>query len=54
MENTLIFSSDEESPFRKTLKIYHPDYLTSLFNTVYTIIDASLFPHMSEPMRWPP
>ena len=54
MENTLIFSSDEEVRFGKLLKYIIPTYLTSLFNTVYTILTASLFPHMSEPMRWPP
>lgn len=40
MENTLIFSSDEEVRFGKLLKYIIPTYLTSLFNTVYTIIDG--------------
>ena len=40
MENTLIFSSEEEVRFGKLLKYIIPTYLTSLFNTVYTIIDG--------------
>lgn len=42
MENTLIFSSEEEVRFGKLLKYIIPTYLTSLFNTVYTIIDGHL------------
>ena len=34
MENTLIFSSEEEVRFGKLLKYIIPTYLTSLFNTV--------------------
>lgn len=40
MENTLIFSSEKEVCFGKLLKYIIPTYLTSLFNTVYTIIDG--------------
>ena len=40
MENTLIFASEKEVRFTKLLKFIIPTYLTSLFNTVYTIIDG--------------
>ena len=40
MENILIFTSEKEVRFRKLLKFIIPTYLTSLFNTVYTIIDG--------------
>ena len=40
MENTLIFTSEKEVSFGKLLKFIIPTYLTSLFNTVYTIIDG--------------
>lgn len=40
MENTLIFASEKEVQFGKLLKFIIPTYLTSLFNTVYTIIDG--------------
>lgn len=40
MENTLIFTSEKEVRFEKLLKFIIPTYLTSLFNTVYTIIDG--------------
>lgn len=40
MENTLIFASEKEVWFRKLLKFIIPTYLTSLFNTLYTIIDG--------------
>ena len=40
MENTLIFTSEKEVRFGKLLKFIIPTYLTSLFNTVYTIIDG--------------
>ena len=40
MENTLIFASEKEVRFGKLLKFIIPTYLTSLFNTVYTIIDG--------------
>lgn len=40
MEKVLIFSSEEEVRFRKLLRYIIPTYLTSLFNTVYTIIDG--------------
>lgn len=52
MENTLIFTSEKEVRFTKLLKFIVPTYLTSLFNTAYTIIDGVLFLHMSEPMHW--
>ena len=52
MENVLIFASEKEVRFTKLLKFIVPTYLTSLFNTVYTIIDGILFLHMSEPMHW--
>lgn len=40
MENTFIFASEKEVRFTKLLKFIVPTYLTSLFNTVYTIIDG--------------
>ena len=40
MENTLNFASEKEVRFGKLLKFIIPTYLTSLFNTVYTIIDG--------------
>lgn len=40
MENTLIFTLEKEVRFGKLLKFIIPTYLTSLFNTVYTIIDG--------------
>lgn len=40
MENALIFASEKEVRFIKLLKFIVPTYLTSLFNTVYTIIDG--------------
>ena len=40
MENTLIFASEKEVRFGTLLKFIIPTYLTSLFNTVYTIIDG--------------
>lgn len=40
MENILIFNSEKEVRFGKLLRYIIPAYLTSLFNTVYTIIDG--------------
>lgn len=40
MENILIFASEKEVRFGKLLKFIIPTYLTSLFNTVYTIVDG--------------
>lgn len=40
MQNTLIFHSENEVRFSKILRFIIPTYLTSLFNTVYTIIDG--------------
>lgn len=40
MENILIFDSEKEVRFGKLLRYIIPTYLTSLFNTVYTIIDG--------------
>lgn len=40
MQNTLIFHSENEVHFSKILRFIIPTYLTSLFNTVYTIIDG--------------
>lgn len=40
MEKILIFNSAEEVRFGKVLKFIIPTYLTSLFNTVYTIVDG--------------
>ena len=40
MQNTLIFNSESEVRFSKILRFIIPTYLTSLFNTVYTIIDG--------------
>ena len=42
MENALIFASEKEVQFGKLLKFIIPTYLTSLFNTVYTIIDGRI------------
>lgn len=40
MENVLFFNSEKEVRFGKLLRYIIPTYLTSLFNTVYTIIDG--------------
>lgn len=40
MEKLLVFHSAEEVRFGKVLKFIIPTYLTSLFNTVYTIVDG--------------
>ncbi len=40
MENILSFNSEKEVRFGKLLRYIIPAYLTSLFNTVYTIIDG--------------
>lgn len=40
MENILIFNSEKEVQLGKLLRYIIPTYLTSLFNTVYTIIDG--------------
>ena len=40
MENTFIFASEKEVRFTKLLKFIVTTYLTSLLNTVYTIIDG--------------
>lgn len=40
MENVSIFNSEKEVQFEKLLRYIIPTYLTSLFNTVYTIIDG--------------
>ena len=40
MGNTLVFASEKEVRFGTLLKFIIPTYLTSLFNTVYTIIDG--------------
>lgn len=40
MEKTLIFSSVSEVRFGKVLRFIIPTYLTSLFNTLYTIVDG--------------
>lgn len=40
MEKLLIFDSAEEVRFGRVLKFIIPTYLTSLFNTVYTIVDG--------------
>lgn len=40
MEKQLIFHSAEEVKFKKVLTFIIPTYLTSLFNTVYTIVDG--------------
>lgn len=53
MENTLIFASEKEVQFGKLLKFIIPTYLTSLFNTVYTMT-VFLFLPMSEQMHWLP
>lgn len=40
MQNTLTFNSEKDVRFSKILRFIIPTYLTSLFNTVYTIIDG--------------
>lgn len=40
MENILIFDSEKQVRFKKLLRYIIPTWLTSLFNTVYTIIDG--------------
>lgn len=40
MQNTLTFNSERDVRFSKILRFIIPTYLTSLFNTVYTIIDG--------------
>lgn len=40
MQNILIFQSENEVRFSKILRFIIPTYLTSLFNTVYTIVDG--------------
>lgn len=40
MQNTLTFNSEKDVRFLKILRFIIPTYLTSLFNTVYTIIDG--------------
>lgn len=40
MENILVFHSEKDVRFGKLLRYIIPAYLTSLFNTVYTIIDG--------------
>lgn len=40
MEKVLIFDSAQDVRFKKVLAFIIPTYLTSLFNTVYTIVDG--------------
>lgn len=40
MQNILTFNSEKDVRFSKILRFIIPTYLTSLFNTVYTIIDG--------------
>lgn len=40
MKNLLIFDSEKDVKLKKLLKFIIPTYLTSLFNTVYTIVDG--------------
>lgn len=40
MEKTLIFRSVDEIRLKKLLRFIIPTYLTSLFTTVYTIVDG--------------
>lgn len=40
MEKILIFNSERDVRFGKLLRYIIPTYLTSLFNTVYTIVDG--------------
>ena len=51
MEKTLIFRSVDEIRLKKLLRFIIPTYLTSLFTTVYTIVDGSLFLLMLEQMH---
>ena len=40
MNNQIIFASEKEVRFGKVLRFILPTYLTSLFNTLYTIVDG--------------
>lgn len=40
MKNQIIFASEKEVRFGKVLRFILPTYLTSLFNTLYTIVDG--------------
>ena len=40
MEKTLIFASADDVRFGKVLRYIIPTYLTSLFNTLYTMVDG--------------
>lgn len=40
MKNQIIFSSEKDVRFGKVLRFILPTYLTSLFNTLYTIVDG--------------
>ena len=50
MEKTLIFRSVDEIRLKKLLRFIIPTYLTSLFTTVYTIVDG-IFLLMLEQMH---
>lgn len=45
MKNQLIFTSEKEVRFGKVLRFILPTYLTSLFNTLYTIVDGIFVSH---------
>lgn len=45
MEKTLIFSSANDVRIGKLLRFIVPTYLTSLFNTLYTMVDG-IFVHL--------
>lgn len=40
MENLTIFETEQKVNFKKVLKFIIPTYLTSFFNTLYTIVDG--------------
>lgn len=42
MEKTLMFRSASEVRLSRVLRFMIPTYLTSLFNTVYTMVDGIL------------
>lgn len=52
MEKTLIFSSANEVRFGRVLRFIIPTYLTSLFSTLYTIVDGIFVFPMWAPMLW--
>mgnify|MGYP000484232622 CR=1 FL=1 len=53
MNSSSVFFAKNDIRFRKILLFVLPTYLTTLFNTLYTIVDG-MFPNMSEQTHWQP